>query len=89
MTSPLPPGFRTARRQRSGSRRWAARPEALAAEHEAVAIRRELAAAMPDCYGPDLAAALARLAVICDELGQTIDADSLRTEAAQVADGTP
>jgi len=55
--------------------------EALPAEQEAVAIRRELAGAYPDRYRPDLARSLRVLAVVLDQLERTAEADAARAEA--------
>ena len=52
----------------------AGRPaDALPPAQEAVAIRRELAAAMPDRYRPDLAASLGFLGGVFSELGRPAD----------------
>ena len=48
---------------------------------EAVEIRRELAAAYPDRYRPDLAASLRVLANALDSLGSTAEAEAARHEA--------
>jgi len=53
---------------------------------EAVATRRELAAAMPERYRLDLACSLRRMADIYENLGQVADADPIGAEAAQVTD---
>ncbi|MGE5287406.1 MAG: hypothetical protein ACM3ML_09440 [Micromonosporaceae bacterium] len=61
--------------------------DALPPAEEAAAIRRELAAATPDRYRPDLADSLSTLADICEQLGQFARAGSLRTEAERIAKG--
>jgi hypothetical protein len=48
---------------------------------EAVEIRRELAAAYPDRYRPDLARSLRVLANALDSLGSTAEAEAARHEA--------
>jgi hypothetical protein len=49
---------------------------------EAVTIRRELAAASPDRYRPELARSLSNLAAILDALGRTAEAEKIRNDAA-------
>jgi hypothetical protein len=62
-----------------------ARPaEALTAEQEAVAVYRELAAASPDRYRPDLAQSLTNLGEILEAVDRASDADAARDEAAQL-----
>jgi hypothetical protein len=48
---------------------------------EAVAIRRELAAANPDRYRPDLARSLRVLSQALEKLGRTAEASAARREA--------
>ena len=55
--------------------------DALPVTEEAVAIRRELAAASPDRYRPDLAASLNNLGVLFSELGRPADALPVAEEA--------
>jgi len=50
-----------------------------------VAIRRELAAANPDRYRPDLDDAVQLLASILESLGRTADADAVRREPGGLA----
>ena len=57
--------------------------EALPAGQEAVAIRRELAAALPDRYNPALATSLSNLGVTFSELGRDADAAAAHREAEQ------
>jgi tetratricopeptide (TPR) repeat protein len=56
--------------------------EALPVTEEAVAARRELAAASPDRYRPDLARSLTSLAAILDALGRTDEAEKIQNDAA-------
>ena len=49
-------------------------------------VYQEMAATSPDRYRPNLTRSLARLARIYEELGQTANAASVRTELAEVAD---
>ena len=58
--------------------------EALAAEQEAVAIRRELAAADPDRYRPDLAQSLTGLGITFSELGRPAEALAAEQEAVAI-----
>jgi hypothetical protein len=58
--------------------------DGLPVTEEAVAIRRELAAAMPDRYRPDLARSLRRIAGIYEDLGEAAKADAIRAEATQI-----
>jgi tetratricopeptide (TPR) repeat protein len=58
------------------------REEALAAIQEAVTIRRELAAARPDAFRPDLASSLNNLAIRLGDLGQREEALAAIQEAA-------
>jgi hypothetical protein len=51
---------------------------------EAVTIRRELAAANPDRYRPDLAASLDNLGVMFSELGRPADAEAAQREAQAI-----
>jgi len=60
------------------------REEALAAIQEAVTIRRELAAARPDAFRPDLAMALNNLAADLTDLGRREEALAAIQEAAGV-----
>ena len=60
---------------------WAARPTRCRSTEEAVAIRRELAAASPDRYRPDLATSLSNLGVRFSELGRPADALPVAEEA--------
>jgi Tetratricopeptide repeat len=60
------------------------REDALTASTEAVAIRRELAAARPDAFGPDLATALNNQSNRLAVLGRREDALSASTEAVQM-----
>jgi Tetratricopeptide repeat len=55
--------------------------EALSAEQEAAGIRRELAAAYPDRYRPELAVSLRILASALDSVGRTPEAEAVRHEA--------
>jgi tetratricopeptide (TPR) repeat protein len=55
--------------------------EALTAQQQAVAIRRELAAASPDRYRPDLATSLQALARALEALGRPEEAKAARREA--------
>ena len=57
--------------------------EALAASEEAVSIRRELAAARPDAYRPDLALSLHNLSVRLADLGRPEEALAASEEAAE------
>ena len=58
--------------------------EALPVAEEAVAIRRELAAASPDRYRPDLAASLSNLGVTFSELGRPAEALPVAEEAVAI-----
>ena len=58
------------------------REEALAAIQEAVAIYRELAAARPDAFRPDLASSLNNLSLRLADLGRREDALAATQEAA-------
>ena len=58
--------------------------DALPVTQEAVAIRRELAAASPDRYRPDLARSLTNLAEALMALDRTADANAARDEAAKL-----
>ena len=58
--------------------------DALPATEEAVTIGRELAAANPDRYRPDLAASLDNLGVRFSELGRPADAEAARKEALAI-----
>ena len=58
--------------------------EALSAEHEAVGIRRELAAADPDRYRSDLASSLSNLGVSFSELGRPAEALPVTQEAVGI-----
>ena len=58
--------------------------EALPVTDEAVAIRRELAAASPDRYRPDLATSLTRLSGILADLGMDDDAAMATAESAEL-----
>ena len=58
--------------------------KALAASQEAVTIRRELAAARPDAFRPDLAMALNNLAVGLADLGRPEEALAASQEAAAI-----
>jgi tetratricopeptide (TPR) repeat protein len=60
------------------------REDALAAIQEAVTIRRDLAAARPDAFRPDLAMALNNLAVRLASMGQREDALAASQEAASI-----
>ncbi len=60
------------------------REEALAAIQEAVTIRRELAAARPDAFRPDLAASLNNLSNRLGDLGRREEALAAIQEAAEV-----
>jgi hypothetical protein len=51
---------------------------------QAVAIYRELAAAYPDRYRPDLATSLRVLARVLESLGQIAEAGKARSEAEQL-----
>ena len=51
---------------------------------EAVAAYRELAAAMPDRYRPDLAASLSSLGVTLSNLGRDNEAEEAHREAEQL-----
>jgi hypothetical protein len=65
----------------------AGRPaDALAVTEQTVAAYRELAAARPDRYRPDLAAALARLTDLLTELGQTSEARKIPRKEGQQAE---
>jgi hypothetical protein len=55
--------------------------EALPPAQDAVEIRRELAAAYPDRYRPDVARSLRVLANALDSLGRTAEAEAARHEA--------
>jgi tetratricopeptide (TPR) repeat protein len=55
--------------------------EALPVTEEAVTAYRELAAAYPDRYRPDLAASLRILALVLDDLGRPADATVARLDA--------
>jgi hypothetical protein len=56
--------------------------EALEATEEAVTTYRELAAATPDRYNPDLARSLASLAKIVSALGRDAEAEQIRKNPA-------
>jgi tetratricopeptide (TPR) repeat protein len=58
--------------------------DALPAEQEAVAIHRELAAATPDRYRPDLATSLNNLGVTFSALGRPADALPVTQEAVAI-----
>jgi hypothetical protein len=58
--------------------------DALAAGQEAVAIRRDLAAAMPDRYRPDLAHSLSKLSFLLSALDRSADADTALNEARAI-----
>ena len=58
--------------------------DALTVTQEAAAIRRELAAAMPDRYRPDLARSLNNLGNRYSELGRPADALTVTQEAAAI-----
>ncbi len=60
------------------------REEALAAAGEAVNIRRELAAARPDAFRPNLAASLNNLANMLSDLGRREEALAAAGEASNV-----
>ena len=57
---------------------------ALSAEQEATAIRRELAAASPGHYRPDLASSLSNLGVTFSELGRAAEALPVTQEAVAI-----
>jgi hypothetical protein len=88
ITDALPPGASPAQRARwlgalGTALSQLGRPaDALPVTEEAVAIRRELAAASPDRYRPDLASALSNLGVLFSELGRPADALPVTEEAA-------
>jgi tetratricopeptide (TPR) repeat protein len=58
--------------------------EAFPLIEEAVAIRRELAAAYPDRYRPDLADSLVVLGDVLEGLNRTTEAERVRREAANL-----
>ena len=58
--------------------------DALAASEEAVAIYRELAAARPDAFRPDLARSLNSLSADLSGLGRAEDALAASEEAAGI-----
>ena len=58
--------------------------DALSATEEAVSIRRQLAAAYPDRYRPDLADSLNNLGVRLSELGRPADALLAEQEAVRI-----
>ena len=60
------------------------REEALAASQEAVSIRRELAAARPDAFRPDLATSLHNLATALAALGRREEALAASQEAVSI-----
>ena len=60
------------------------REEALAAIQEAVTIRRELAAARPDAFRPDLATSLNNLSVRLADLGRREEALAAIQEAVTI-----
>jgi hypothetical protein len=60
------------------------RDDALAAIQEAVTIRRELAAARPEPFRPDLAMALNNLATALAALGRGEEALAASQEAATI-----
>jgi tetratricopeptide (TPR) repeat protein len=60
------------------------REEALAASEEAVGIYRQLSQADPDAFLDELAGALNNLARIFTILGRESEADTVRSEAAQL-----
>ena len=60
------------------------REEALEAITEAVQIRRQLAAARPDAYLPDLATSLNNLSVDLGDMGRRQDALEAITEAVEI-----
>ena len=60
------------------------REEALAAVQEAVAIRRELAAARPEAFRPDLATSLSNLSARLGALGRREDALAANEEAVTI-----
>jgi tetratricopeptide repeat protein len=88
ITSTLPPDSDPAERARwlnafGTALSQLGRPaEALPVTEESVAIRRELAAASPDRYRPDLAGSLSGLAGVLASLGRTADAEKIRRDAA-------
>jgi len=86
----LPPGAESAMRAEWSDRvgtllSQLGRPaEALPATEEAVAVYRELAAANPDRYRPELALSLANLGVRFSELGRPVEALPVTEEAVGV-----
>jgi hypothetical protein len=58
--------------------------EALAATEEAITIYRELAAASPGPFGPDLADSLDNLAALLSTLQRHTEAEAARAEAALI-----
>ena len=60
------------------------REDALAATTEAVEIYRELAAARPDAFRPDLAMSLTNQSTALAELGRREDALAAITEAVEI-----
>ena len=83
---PLPPRPRHRRSatSASGSRSWAARPTPCRSPRKPSAIRRELAAANPDRYRPDLAQSLDNLGIRFSELGRPADALPVTEEAVAI-----
>lgn len=57
---------------------------ALPLTEEAVAIRRELAATIPDRYRPDLAQSLSALADVLAQLDKTAEAEAARPESGEL-----
>ena len=58
--------------------------EALPVIEETVTIHRELTAASPDRYRPDLAQSLTNLGEVLEAVGRKADADAARDEAAKL-----
>jgi tetratricopeptide (TPR) repeat protein len=63
---------------------WGRREDALAAIEEAAQVYRELAAARPDAFRPDLASSLNNLSVRLADLGRREDALAAIEEAAGI-----
>ena len=80
---PARPGRARCPTSASGSSELGRPAEALPVTQEAVAIRRELAAAYPDRYRPDLARSLTNLGVRFSELGRPAEALPADQEAVR------
>ena len=86
MSCPLPLGrtYSTDQQRNQPLAELGRREDALTAITEAVQIRRELAAARPDAFRPDLAMSLTNQSNRLAELGRREDALTAITEAVQI-----